>query len=282
MRFKDMLPGFVRRPLAATRAYARRLRIWRDVNKYIFGQTAADRRALRSAYLSAPFSSLKNLSVWRDPTVPQDCQVTSRGVGSFHVRANSDDLYHVLPTRERAVFGAIKRLLRPGDCFIDGGANIGFYTVLASKIVGPGGRVFAVEMMPDTAEILRAHIRQNECTNVRVIEAALTENPDEILTASVIPGKYGQASLCADGAVEVEAVTLAGVLADVRTVRLLKLDLEGAELKAVQGLGPALSKVQFVLFEDWGGESVTKWFTTRGFDVERLDGSNSLASARSE
>jgi predicted RNA methylase len=51
--------------------------------------------------------------------------------------------------------------LGPGDIFIDVGANIGYYSILASKLIGVNGRVFAVEPIPSTAGVLRFNLKIN-------------------------------------------------------------------------------------------------------------------------
>src|SRR5882672_828132 len=62
------------------------------------------------------------------------------------------------------------RALRPGDTAIDVGANVGFFTVLMAKLVGPTGKVYAYEPGQDTLVGLRANIAANNLENVEVIE----------------------------------------------------------------------------------------------------------------
>jgi hypothetical protein len=66
------------------------------------------------------------------------------------------------------------KVLREGDVVIDVGANIGFFTVLASLLVGPAGRVVAFEPEADNLARLRANLAHNVCKNVTVIEKAVT------------------------------------------------------------------------------------------------------------
>jgi len=270
----------MRKPLRYARAYASRLRVWYQIAKHIKGQSEADRLIIQQALIRAPIASFKNLPQWEDPTLASDCLVIS-ALGRFHVRAHSDDLYLTLPTREPGIVRTMQSLLRPGDRFVDAGANIGVYTVLGSKLVGESGEVVSIEMMPDTAAILRKHIRENGCGNVRVVEAALSDSSGKTVCATVEPGKYGSASIAVkrDGpTVEVETSTLADVLADVPSVRLMKMDLEGAELAALHGLTPSIDKVEAVIFEDWGGDEVSQWFKEAGFAFTRLDRYNSFAT----
>src|SRR5260370_7902570 len=66
-----------------------------------------------------------------------------------------------------------RKVLRPGDGFVDVGANIGALSLAASSIVGQNGHVFAVEAHPRTVEYLRGNVRLNEAENVRIIHAAV-------------------------------------------------------------------------------------------------------------
>ena len=73
-----------------------------------------------------------------------------------------------LPRGERlpdpTISGLIKMILRPGMTFVDAGANIGYFTLLASRIVGKTGRVFAIERDPANLSILLANIERNKAT----------------------------------------------------------------------------------------------------------------------
>jgi hypothetical protein len=73
-------------------------------------------------------------------------------------------------------------LLKPGDCFLDIGANVGFYSVLASRIVGAAGQVDSFEPFPRNVGYLRKHIELNRLTNVTVHPIALSEGPDRTMT----------------------------------------------------------------------------------------------------
>jgi FkbM family methyltransferase len=255
-------------------AYARRLGLWASVARHIRGVSKSDRSALLRAIVRAPLTSLRNMNEWMNPAPDTDCRVTT-DLGTFDVRANADDLYLTLPNREPGIVAAIMKL-QPGDLFVDAGANIGVYTVLAAK---RGAKVVAIEMMPDTANVLRKHIALNKCRNVTVIEGALSKVTGEIVEATVTPGKYGQASIAVKQkgrTVKVRTVTLGDVLP--APVKLLKLDLEGAELPALKGLGK--HRPETIIFEDWAGDEVAEYLVGLGYSITRLDADNSLATLR--
>jgi len=67
----------------------------------------------------------------------------------------------------------LPRHLRAGDWFVDVGANIGTYTLLAPSLVGPGGRVDSFEPSPVVAGRLRDSVALNQLSNVCVHEASI-------------------------------------------------------------------------------------------------------------
>jgi FkbM family methyltransferase len=66
----------------------------------------------------------------------------------------------------------MRRLLKPGMTFVDVGANVGYFSVLGSKLVGPSGRVFCIEADPANVAILRANLWRNGCTNAKIFQVA--------------------------------------------------------------------------------------------------------------
>jgi FkbM family methyltransferase len=76
--------------------------------------------------------------------------------------------------------GLMRRALRPGMTFVDAGANIGYFSVLGSKLVGSTGRVFCVEVDPANVEILRANLWKNGCANARILPVAAWSESTEL------------------------------------------------------------------------------------------------------
>lgn len=150
----------------------------------LHGTSAGDQLILRRSFRRGVAGAARVLDTWKDPQLIADAKVDVPGVGQFGIRARTDDLYHVLPSREGAVVAAISARLGKSAVFIDAGANIGFFTVLAAKIVGELGHVFAVEMMPDTAARLREHVALNGCdTMVTIFETAIWDTSGDIVPA---------------------------------------------------------------------------------------------------
>lgn len=277
------MPLPARRLLRGCLHYAQRVGRWPIILWQIRGVSWSDQWILLKSALAAPFFSFENLLEWQDPVLLADAQVEVRGVGQFFVRPRCDDLWHVLPWREKAVVKALREHLKRRDIFVDAGANIGFFSILAAKIVGDSGQVIAVEMLPDTASILRRHLILNQISNVAVIEKALSESAGQTITARVIEGHYGQASIAGtirgDACeVSIETTTLSQVLNGLPLITLVKMDLEGAEFMAIQGAENSLARVKAIIFEQWQGDSkVAYQLQNAGFVVSAIDGRNQIA-----
>lgn len=288
---KAALPAPVRGALRRVLHYLQRLGRWPAILWQVRGATWRDRLTLLASAAAAPVVALRGLDAWQDPLLLRDARVRVRGLGEFLLRARTDDLWHVLPAREPALYAAIDATLREGDVFVDAGANLGVYTVLAARRVGAGGRVLCFEMMPDTADLLERHVRLNRLDNVTVVRKALSRRAGDRVVAVVEAGKHGQASIARERAspharrIEVPTTTLDRELAGCARVRLMKLDLEGAELDALHGAAEALQRTEALVYERWGdagaaSDPVARLLDAAGFDCERLDGNNALARRR--
>jgi FkbM family methyltransferase len=129
--------------------------------------------------------------------------------------------------------------------FIDVGANIGYFTLLAAKRVGASGAVVAVEAMPAIFQHLAAHATANGLSNTRLInEAAVGPNdPPEVQLYWGGAGNIGSNGMLQHGtqteSVTVKARTLAQMLTpeESRRARLIKVDVEGVEGRTIRGLG---------------------------------------------
>ncbi len=145
-------------------------------------------------------------------------------------------------------------LLRRDDVVIDGGANIGLFSLLAAATVGPSGRVIACEPSPRTMALLNANANLNGFDVIERHEVALSDQPG---TASfvVFDNASGLASFAPglDGGkvIEVNTATLDDLTARLSApVAVLKLDVEGAEVKALRGARSMLGRdLPLVLLE---------------------------------
>jgi FkbM family methyltransferase len=139
-----------------------------------------------------------------------------------------------------------REILRPGDTFVDVGADFGWYTVIGAKAVGPTGRVIAFEPVPQNLEFLRRNIVANGYANVKIEPMALS-NKSEKLTFHLNRHNLGGHSMlgAADrpDATDVQAMTLDEYLKDYSgKIALIKIDTEGAEGYILEGMRETLRK----------------------------------------
>lgn len=130
------------------------------------------------------------------------------------------------------------REIRPGDTVLDLGANIGYYTLLFSGLVGDEGRVFAFEPDPANFAILKKNVRVNRCRNVIMVPRAVS-NKSGFLNLYRCDDDAGDHRVYDSGdgrsAHEVECVRLDDYFAPGERVDFIKMDLQGAEWGAIEG-----------------------------------------------
>ena len=276
-------PARLRKAVRMALNYPYRLGMWVHLMRELDAADARSRVVMWTSALAAPLTSLRNLDAYRRPLLFADIAVTVRTIGRFALRAGTDDILHVMTSREPKVRRLIESELQPGATFVDGGANIGFYALLAARRVATSGHVIAFEMMPDTCAILRRHVAENGPLPIEIVECALAERSGNHVTANVTPGLHGQASIVARNSseqhqVSVETVTLDDALESVGQIDLIKLDLEGAEFLALSGAPSVLSRTRCLLFESNDCDPrIFRLLEAAGFEVEQLDACDFVA-----
>ena len=141
---------------------------------------------------------------------------------------------------EEVETGLVKRLVAPGQVVLDVGANVGYYTLLFARLVGPEGNVVAFEPDPTNVELLRANVELNGYRNVEVWPVALSNRSgSESLFLSAENSGDHRLGGGEEGreAVTVEVVRLDERLADLPArVDFVKIDIQGAEAAALEGM----------------------------------------------
>ncbi|MGW4981618.1 FkbM family methyltransferase [Streptomyces mirabilis] len=137
--------------------------------------------------------------------------------------------------------------LAPGDLVVDAGAHTGYFTVLASRLVGPSGRVVAIEPSPAFHQALTANIAANGCSNnVRTVNAAVSDTPGRVTfyleRATNLGGTTAVRPRTVEASFEADAAPLPTLLTEkeLTAARLIKIDVEGGEAAALRGLAPVL------------------------------------------
>jgi len=161
----------------------------------------------------------------------------------------------------------LKSLIRPHDCFIDIGANIGHISISLKKYL-PSIQCFAIEAHPETFKILNNNIKLNKL-NIRTINCAVGEENNKTIkfqdsnaddSNSVISSKMlednNEKLYIVDNKNEltIEVRTLDSLIDDfsiLNNIRLIKLDTEGYELFVLKGGKNVLEKTEIIYFEYW-------------------------------
>ncbi len=182
----------------------------------------------------------------------------------------------------------VRSALSPGDVFVDVGANVGYFTCLAARIVGPEGLVFAFEPDPRNFRLLSRAIEANRFENVVLERVAIGDRSGSIrLYRSSL--NHGDHRIYDSGggrcAIKIRMTSLDEYFAGRRTaVDFLKMDIQGAEFLALRGMERLLEASRdriTILTEFWpsglrraGADpgAFLEFFESRGFFFQGLDG----------
>jgi FkbM family methyltransferase len=158
----------------------------------------------------------------------------------------------------------LRLVLRPGDTYVDCGANIGHLALVARQIVGETGAVTAVEASPRVFRYCVGNMQLNGFSDVRTVNVALGEQQG---TVTIGDARDDDQNYVGAGKTVVTMQTLDEVIG-VQKVNLLKLDVEGYELPVLRGAHKTLERTSIVYCELSASNS--KRFGYEPGDVERL------------
>lgn len=148
----------------------------------------------------------------------------------------------------------VRSLLEPGGCFVDVGANWGYFSLLGAGLVGPSGRVVALEPHPELFAALAENVRRNALSQVTALRVAAADRNGEMNLAGFagIDENSGLSRLTdePDSSVpnfNVPARLLEEILDErgVGAVDLIKMDIEGGEGRVLPTLAGGLSKGRY-------------------------------------
>jgi FkbM family methyltransferase len=157
---------------------------------------------------------------------------------------------------EPCVTEVFRRTLQPGDIVIDIGANVGAHALLAASLVGPQGRVHAIEASPSTLERLRWNVEANQVQNIVLHHVAVMDRHSRVTVHLNQPENVGGTTVVdafsdlylsrATIEASVEARPLGDIvpLDDLLRARIIKIDDEGAEWPVLQGMRDVLGRLR--------------------------------------
>ena len=140
----------------------------------------------------------------------------------------------------------VQKEIKRGDVVLDIGANIGYYTLIFAKLVGEEGKVFAFEPDPTNFSLLKKNVEINGYKNVELVQKAVSNKTGKI---KLYLSRYNNVCHCIynshDGrqSIEVETIRLDDYFKNYNgEVDFIKMDIEGAEGEAIQGMFNLLKK----------------------------------------
>ncbi len=207
-------------------------------------------------------------------------------IGCAHLYAESVDRLFAawawkLGILEKAELALISRIIRPGMIVADVGANIGLYTMRASRLVGSQGKVIAIEAEPSNYEALVFNLKLNQTNNVIPLNLAAWDKEamldlhifQEHALHSLTPSARESAK-----SIKVKARPLDKVLQElgIEKVDWIKIDVEGAEVEVLQGMEKTISRNPELklLVELHSGETTEKCLSLlkgKGYEVRQID-----------
>ena len=181
----------------------------------------------------------------------------------------------------------LKKNLKEGDVFVDVGANIGCYTLVAARLVGDAGKVIAFEPVKDIYDRLCFNIQLNKLGNVSAKKLAVYKESGTLTMHVSDRENMGMSSIfhhdTESGQTErVEAIAMDDYMenAGIKKIKLIKIDIEGAELEALQGMQRILRDLRPIIIAEISDEVLSHdptrkqetfdWLKGNGYDRKWL------------
>ncbi len=201
---------------------------------------------------------------------------------------------------EPHVTDALRPLLQPGMTFLDLGANIGYFSLLAASLVGQGGRVLAFEPNAYNVSLLSLSARANGFEQLEIFPFAVAERATTFIFDNV-GGSNGMISEIPAGAAAddlfnrtlVRSVRLDELLGDLDQLDVVKIDIEGAEYRALQGARQLLERHHPIILSEFSppglqnvsgvpGEAYLQLLLGLGYELAVLNEDGTLTDCGSE
>jgi FkbM family methyltransferase len=168
----------------------------------------------------------------------------------------------------------LARFVSAGDWVIDVGANVGQYTLLLSRLVGPTGRVFAFEPMTTTAATLASiSARYTAWQNVSVLNLAASGRTGtlsfELPTEQGGLRNYERARVCKSGVMSVFGITIDSLQIPNR-VSLAKIDAEGHETEILNGMRQTIARDLPILIVEDNDRPIPNFLNQLGYESEKI------------
>ena len=203
------------------------------------------RRLLSLPVVRGPGRALLRSRVW----------TVEKGAGTGLKLRYPQNITYVMGDNEVPVQQEIARQLRPGDVFYDIGANMGFFSLIAGRLIGPKGHVCAFEPHPRNAPTVAENARLNGLAHMQVFDVAIGDGTRRDVLQMTDWDGGGALSGYAVGPnelvtpTEVQVMSLDDLIAEkaLPLPTFVKIDVEGAEMEVIDGMVGTIARCKPVL-----------------------------------
>ncbi len=147
--------------------------------------------------------------------------------------------------------GYLKKYLKPGDNFIDVGANIGTWANLSANAVGPNGKVICFEPHPLIFTYLSGNIKLNNFNNIEANNVGCSDKEGKLFFSQNLDS-MNHVTFDPVNSITIPVKNLDSFTENLNVINLIKIDVEGFELNVLKGAEKTLEKTKVVIFESNG------------------------------
>lgn len=192
----------------------------------------------------------------------------------------------------------LRKTLRPGMVFVDIGANLGYFTLLAAKIVGNTGHVFAFEPSEYNYKYLLYNTKLNNFDNVDIYPFPVAEKKGWFEYIS--HGSNGDILEVNSTTIEdvaskvlVRSTTIDDVLGHIQQLDVIKIDIEGGEYRAFMGAKKTIAQNRPIIFSEFSppmlknnsnvpAKQYLKWLIDQNYHISVIDGVDQATQCRDD
>lgn len=167
---------------------------------------------------------------------------------------------------EQRISSFWKNIIRKSNYIIDAGANVGYYTLIASKKIGSDGRIYSFEPVSKTYNRLIENVKLNNFSNIIPIKKALSHTDNQEIELFIADDKnWGMSSIYSHdrfaGYKEIaETLTIDSFIIDneIDKMDLIKIDVEGSEMDVINGMKDCISKYDPTILVEINQDIISK------------------------
>jgi len=181
------------------------------------------------------------------------------GIDCFYEAISPRNYYHLKSINNNENHDYFNKYLKKGDVVLDIGGHTGAWTIPYAKFVGENGFVYVFEPEKEGAEAIQRNIYLNNISNAKLFQVAITDKsgslefyvrPDK-RTHSIFEETHGKSPLGIEHTYKVDAFKIDDLIkkGNIKQPEFIKLDVEGAELLALEGMRETLQYVRAIYIE---------------------------------